>query len=188
MSRRGPVLLLFPLALAVVAVVVTLQGFQPEPAAEGEGAAGPEPRYELADAQWTRHDPAGTPQLRATAARIEYFDDRSARLTTLTLDQLGGADGPWRIHAPSGTVPAEQMRMQIGPPVRMTGTLRQGGAVDVATERLWIDWQKREIYTDDRVTLTAPRREARARGLRTDWAGTRVRLLRDVRVDYAAPR
>lgn len=183
---RGSLILLVPALLVIAAVLFTLKGFEPVPGTATEPAL-PEPRYELGRAEWVRLDQQGQPQMRATAESIEYFDDRSAQLNQLVLDRLGGRDGPWHITAPRGVVPPNQTRMKLSEPVTITGRLREGDTVKIETDRLWVDWQQRELYTEDAVVLHGSSRQARANGLRADWSGRRVELLRDVQVDYDAP-
>lgn len=179
-------ILLGPLLLAFVAILFTLRGFEPSDQVPGLGES-TRPRYLLKDAEWTRFDAQGRPQLRAQAREIDYFDDRSAQLRDVQVDRLGGTDGPWRITSPLGLVPASEQRISLKKPVTVRGALQGGGPIEMATTSLWIDFTRREIYTDDPVRLTGPNRSARARGMRADWAGTRVQLLREVEIEYARP-
>ncbi|HSW15242.1 MAG TPA: LPS export ABC transporter periplasmic protein LptC, partial [Solimonas sp.] len=177
---RGSLFLGLASALALFAVLTLLRGFQPEPPAE-VAAQAQLPRYELRGVEWTRLDAQGRPLIEAVAGTIRYYDDESARFDTLEVRRLG-ANGPWNLTSPDGTMPAGEERLRLNPPVLITGRLSNGEPVQIDAESLWVDLQRKEIHTEDRVQLHAPNRQARARGLRADWAGTQLRLLNDVEV------
>ena len=181
---RSWVVVLMPLLLAFGAIMLTLRGFEPA----GEAPLPEEaerPRYELKDAQWTRLDAQGQVAFRGSAAWIGYFDDRSAQMREVRFDQLGGANGPWTITSPMGLVPPKEQRIALTAPVHVAGKLPGAGDVTMDTKSLWIDTVARDIHTDETVHLEGPNRRARADGMRADWAGTRVQLQRNVRIEYA---
>lgn len=182
---RGSLVLAVAAALAIFATLTMLRGFQPEPPQAPVAQTLP-PRYQLQGVEWTRLDAQGRPLIEATAATARYYDDKSARFETLQVRRLGAAGGPWNLTAPQGLMPPGEERIQLTDPVEMTGKLKNGDPLRVTAETLWVDLQRKEIHTADRVLLTAPNRQARARGLRADWAGTRVQLLNEVEVDYVA--
>lgn len=185
--RRAVLLLSVPAGLAATMVWLLVRGFDPGTPQEAPSDPGTPARYQLTGVDWTRYDDQGAPLMHAQAARARYFDDKTARLDQVRLDHLGG-DGPWVLTAPSGLVPARERRVQLTAPVRIAGDLPRLGPVELEAVSLWVDPDRREIYTAERVTMDAPGRRASALGLRADWAGERVRLLNQVRVDYAQGR
>lgn len=181
---RGRLALLLPLILIVAAIAVTMRGFRHvERVAEAPQAR--QPRYELLGAEWTRYDAQGRTQLHATADTIRYYDDKSAELEHLVVDHLGSQPGPWHLTAPRGSAPAGEERLQLTEPVTMRGKLKNGDDLEVTAQTMWVDYARREVYTDTPVHVAAPYRDVQALGMRTDWAGTRLQLLKDVRVTYA---
>lgn len=180
---RGSLFLVVAAVLAVLATLAMLRGFQTEPAGSQAVAAQP-PRYELQGVEWTRYDEQGRPLIQATATTARYYDDKSAQFDTLKVQRLGQQGGPWNLEAPGATMPAGEQRIQLGNPVVMTGHMRNGEAVRLDTPTLWLDLQRKDISTDQRVVLSGPNRRARARGMQADWNGTQVKLLNDVEVDY----
>jgi LPS export ABC transporter protein LptC len=179
---RGSLFLGVAVVLAGLAALTMLRGFQPagpEPAAGG----GMPPRYQLEGVEWTRLDAQGKPLIHATAATARYYDDRSAQFETLQVQRLGES-GPWNLQSPSGRMPAGESRIRLDKPVEMVGQMKSGETVRVDTDSLWVDLERKEIATEDRVRLSGNNRAARARGLRADWTGTQVKLLNEVEVDY----
>jgi len=181
--RRGSLVLLAVGALVLLAVLLMLRGLDGPPAAQ-LAAAADAPRYELQGVNWTRLAADGTPLINATAQRARYYDDHSARFDSVRVERLGTPGGPWTVESPRGLMPADEKRIQLTRPVDMRGKQRNGEPIQVRAESLWIDLEKRELYTEDAVQLNAPHRQARARGLRADWQGTRVQLLNNVEVEY----
>lgn len=181
---KGSLALLAPILLIVAAFLATLHGFRRgEQVVETPKAR--QPRYQLLGAEWTRYDAQGRATLHATADTIRYYDDKSAELEHLNMDRLGSQPGPWHLTAPRGYAPANQQRMQLTEPVKMRGQLKNGEPLELTAETLWVDYARREVYTDSAVNVTAPYREVDAVGMRADWAGTRLQLLKNVRVTYA---
>lgn len=143
-----------------------------------------QPRYFLEDAEWVRYDQAGRPLRRVRSERIEILDDESARLRELTVDQLGGDQGPWVLHAPRGYSPPHAQRLLLQDTVTIEGRWPESQPLQLATEQLWVDSETREIYTETPVVIEGTTRSVRANGLRADWDADRLRLEGDVRVRY----
>jgi LPS export ABC transporter protein LptC len=173
--------------LVVAALALTLQSLQHEERA-AENPPARKPRYELTSAEWTRYDAQGQAFMHATADTIRYYDDKSAELETLNVDHLGGEPGPWHLSAPRGFAPANEERMELTAPVTLHGALRDGEPMQLTVDQLWVDYARRELYTDAPVDLIGPYREMHAQGMNADWAGTRLKLMHDVRVKYALRR
>lgn len=175
---------LAPAALLIAALFFTWQGFQESPTAAV--AAAPElPRYAVTGARWLRLGSQGQPEFRAQAAAIDYYADGTAKLRAITVDSLGGYESPWHVEAPMGEAPPRERRILLTGGVRATGQHVSGAPVTFNTARLWVDLLRRELHTEAPVRLQTDFRSASARGLRADFAGERVQLLNDVRVDYA---
>jgi LPS export ABC transporter protein LptC len=146
-----------------------------------------QPRYYVLGAEWTRLDAEGRPETRVTADLIEYFDDDSARLETLVVDQMGGTGSPWRLTSPSGYAPPYERRLRLDGPVQGEGRWPEGDRLEFMTDHLWVDSQAREFYTEAGVEVRGPGRNLTARGLRADWDGERLQLLHEVRLNHALP-
>lgn len=175
---------LAPAALLLAALFFAWRGFQPPPR-ESAGVQPEPPRHSVTGAQWLRLGSLGQPELRARAAAIDYFADGSMKLRTITVDTLGGAASPWHVEAPAGEVPPRERRVLLTGDVQAEGRHVSGAPITFATTRLWVDLLRRELHTEAPVQLQTDFRTASARGLRADFAGERVQLLNDVRVDYA---
>ncbi|HZP12745.1 MAG TPA: LPS export ABC transporter periplasmic protein LptC [Nevskiaceae bacterium] len=177
-----------PILLAVALLVLTWRGNETavEPSSP---AAEAQPRYQLDDARWIRYDERGQPEFQASAESIEYFDDESAKLSTIEMHSLGGASSPWRISAPRGHAPPHsQQRVQLYGGVDANGQWPQGEPLSFQTPSLWVDEKTHQIYTDAPVQLRGPGRSASAAGMRADWIGKSVELLGQVRTQYVLPR
>ncbi len=176
---------LIPLGL-IVALGLWLARQPESPAAETIASRPASvPRYALTGVNWLRYDSKGKPQFRAQAAQIDFYDDTSAKLQTLSLDALGGLDSPWRFNAPSGYLPPRQKRLRLDGPVAGQGRMANGDTVQLSAGHLWVDSARREISTDAGVKVEAPRRQAQAQGLRTDFGAKRIELRGKVQARYA---
>jgi LPS export ABC transporter protein LptC len=184
MLRKSLVLLL-PAAVMVAAAWMTLQGFR-APGAVAEEIHN-DARYELQNAEWTRYSDDGQVDLRAHAERIDYYDDRSMRLTAVALDRLGGENGRWQLQAAEGQVPAGETRIRLQPEVLINGTLASGAPAQMQTRNVWVDWTRKTIVSSEAVTMSSPGRELRAIGLEADWAGEHLQFKKQVEVRYAPP-
>ncbi len=177
-----------PIVLAVALLMLTWRGSETavEPASTAAEAL---PRYELADARWVRYDERGQPEFEANVESIEYFDDESAKLTSIEMHSLGGSSSPWRISAPEGHAPPHsQQRVQLLGGVNANGQWPQGEPLSFQTPYLWVDEKVRQIYTDAPVQLQGPGRSASAAGMRADWMSRSVELSGQVRTQYVLPR
>ncbi|MGQ0587209.1 MAG: LPS export ABC transporter periplasmic protein LptC, partial [Gammaproteobacteria bacterium] len=174
--------LLVPAGLVAAALIVTFYGFQE--AAETAAAPSVEPpRYAATGVQWLRLGRQGEPEFRADAETLDYYADESVVMKKVRLDALGGYSSPWHLEAPRANAPPRERRIRLSGGVRATGDLAQEH-VSLDTPRLWVDLLRRELYTDADVKMVTDFRTATARGLRSDFAGGRVQLLNDVKMDY----
>lgn len=176
------------LALLIIGVLVVLALWLSSRALQ-TGQSAPlsdenRPLYALEGVRWTRLDEQGRPLLQAKATEVQYYDDRSARFEGLQLQRLGGSAGLWTLQAPVGLMPPGSERIDLERPVEMRGRLKNGDPVHVHAEAMSVDLRRRLIHSSAPVRLEAPYRQARARGLRADWEGTRVELLDQVEVEY----
>ncbi len=178
--------LLVPAALVAAALIFTFYGYEEAPEAAAAPAAEP-PRYALTGVQWLRLGRDGDPEFRAEAESLDYYADESVQMKKVRLDALGGYSSPWHIEAPRGSAPPRERQLRLSGGVRATGDLA-AERVALTTPRLWVDLLRRELYTDAEVRLETEYRTATARGLRSDFDGAHVQLLKDVRMDYVPER
>ncbi|NKF22907.1 LPS export ABC transporter periplasmic protein LptC [Solimonas marina] len=158
-----------------------------EVTANAPEASGREPTYVADDATWIRYGTDGNPMIRAQAQRIDYYDDRSAVLTTVVVDRLGGPQGHWHLEAPKGTVPANQQRMLLQPDVNITGETSSQLPTTIAARDVWVDWDKRTISSDQPIRGNAPNRAVSAKGWQTDFDASSIQMKGNVEVQYDAP-
>lgn len=153
--------------------------------------AGPDlrlPRYTLNDALLTRYDADGTPALKATAATLEYYDDESAKGTTLNVDVLSGTRTPWNLTAPAAMLPAHQhaFRLEGGPVIAKGQWPDNREDVTITTTLVWVDPDQHEFHTDRALTFQSATRDGSATGLRSNWTNRNMTLLNDVKMHYEA--
>ncbi len=182
---RRLLLLAAPAAVAVLAVMLTLQGFRPD--GEVTEDAVKRPRYTVGGAEWTRYGEGGNADFRARALRIDYFDDRSLALSDVTLDRLDGDAGPWTLRAAQGEVPPGASRMRLMPDVDIDGKLKSGAQAAIQTRNVWVDWRAKTLESAEPILMQSPGRQLRAIGFESDWSGEHVRFLKQVQVRYAPP-
>lgn len=177
------------LALLLTTVVAALLPWArgPAPDADAGRAAAAEPRHWLRGARIARHGADGRLLMLVEAESVDWFDDRSARLTALRVSRLGGQD-VWTLTAPSGHAPPAERRLMLEGPVLAEGRWPNGDPFRISAPHLWIDALRREVATDGRVVLEAPGRRIRALGMRADWDGERLELLAQVEARHALPR
>lgn len=180
-----PFLLLLIAAATIVSFSLRRDENQP---ANGSSAGAATPVYVAERATWIRFGTDGLPQLQAEAQRIDYFADRSMQLDTVTLDRLGGDQGAWHLEAPRGEVPAGSSKMRLSPDVAVKGTSKTQLPVQIAASEVWVDWEKREISSEQPVSLQAPGRNLSADQWQTDFNGSRSQLRGHVEVEYDAPQ
>ncbi|WP_028009029.1 LPS export ABC transporter periplasmic protein LptC [Solimonas flava] len=177
------------LALIIAAALIVTNSMKRDRQLATTTAAEPArvPQYVADGAVWTRYGADGTPMVRAQAQRIDYFEDRSMTLDTVTLDRLGGEQGSWHLEAPRGIVPANEQRMRLEPDVAVRGQAR-GLPTTIAAREVWVDWEKKTIRSDLPVQARAPGRVATASGWESDFDATRVQMKGNVEMHYDAPR
>ncbi len=174
--------LLVPAVLLAAVLIFTFYGFQ-EP---GQAAVLPSeepPRYAATGVQWLRLGREGEPEFRIEADTLDMYADESVQMKRVRLDALGGYSSPWHIEAPRGSAPPRERQLRLSGGVLATGDLA-AEHVELTTPRLWVDLLRRELHTDADVRLETDDRIATAKGLRSDFDGERVQLLKDVRMDY----
>lgn len=146
------------------------------------------PAYIANQAVWVRYGSDGNPLVRVHAERIDYYDDRSATLTTVVMDRLGGTKGHWHLEAPTGTVPAGEQRMLLQPEVAIRGEPRADLPTTIDGRDVWVDWDKRTISSDQPVRGNAPNRAIAASSWQTDFDAAQLQMKGNVEVHYDAPR
>lgn len=188
MSRVRNWLPFLLLIAAAAYIVVHNMRRQAELGEAVETSAARVPTYVADQATWVRYGSDGSPLVRAVAERIDYYDDRSVVLTTVSVDRLGGEQGHWHLEAPRGTVPPNAERMLLQPEVAITGEPRSDLPTTIAARDVWVDWDKRTISSSSPVRGQAPNRAIAAQGWQTDFDGAQVQMRGQVEVQYDAPR
>ncbi|MBI3171590.1 MAG: LPS export ABC transporter periplasmic protein LptC, partial [Hydrocarboniphaga effusa] len=123
----------------------------------------------------------------------DYYANDSVQLHGLVLDALGGWTSPWHVQAPAGSARVNERRLLLsgepgsgaGQAVLATGRTVDGEPLDFTTDRLWVDFLRRELRTESDVVLESDFRSATARGLKADFNGEHIQLLNDVQMEYA---
>lgn len=157
----------------------------PADVVDDAGADDAAPRYQVSDARILQFDGNGQLRYEAQAMSVRFFDDDSLQLDALQLSQLGGRE-VWTLSAPSAYGPPGERRILMQGPVRGDGQWPSGERFELRSDHLWVDTLRREIYTDSDVSLIGRKRQLQAQGLRADWNGTRLNLMRDVKARYSA--
>lgn len=170
--------------LLALSVWMTLRGFQPRDIAEPDAEA-ERPRYHLEGADWVRYDETGAAVFEIGANTVDYFDDASMQLQTVSVRHLGGGKGAWLLTADRGSVPAGQRRLLLEPQVTVDGQPPRQDDVTLRTPQLWVDFDARTLSSPDAVRADAPGRSLDAIGMRADWTGERVEFLDQVEVHHA---
>jgi len=181
----GRLLVLVAILAISVAMLMAVRNFDQGSTQQVQEDNDPRPRYALRDAEWTRLGSDGNAQFHITASTIDYYDNKSAILGNMTMDGLGGDKGAWTLTSPAGEMPSQQERILLKKPVVITGRSNKGGdPVKMFTDQLWVDNQRKEIYTELPLRLTQGNQQATATGMRADWTGQKLDLLHDVKVTY----
>ncbi|NGY05818.1 LPS export ABC transporter periplasmic protein LptC [Solimonas terrae] len=178
----------FVLLIAAAAYIVSHSMRRNAELAGGTPAAGERvPTYVADQATWVRYGVDGTPQVRAQAERIDYYDDRSIAMTAVVVDRLGGTQGHWHLEAARGSVPPDAQRMLLQPDVAIRGETASDLPTTIAARDVWVDWQLRTISSDQPVQGSAPNRAVSAKGWQTDFDATHIQMKGNVEVQYDAP-
>jgi len=186
MTRSGSLLWRIIPAIVLLAMLVwTLWSLQDEGDTDGAVAdAVTLPRYAAKGAQWVRYDDAGEPSIRVDAASIEWFDDRSAKLSTLAVDAPPSDKPEWSLRAPSGHVEAGQTILKLDGTVTGDGYWPDGLPAKVTTPTLDVDWQTHQLSTKAGVTLQSVGRTGTADALDANWTTRNVELNGSVKLRY----
>ncbi|QHS11131.1 LPS export ABC transporter periplasmic protein LptC [Sinimarinibacterium sp. NLF-5-8] len=183
-KARGNGWFVLGVALAGLAAYVSFDSFTPAPQTASSASAVERPRYRLEGATWQRFDEDGTALFTARARSIDYFDDASMQLLAVDV-QTHAPQGQWQLQAERGRVPAHQTRIRLEPQAQISGRSARLASLTMQTPALWMDWQTRQIFTDEPIRARAPGWALDARGLRADWSAQKVEFLHDVDVRHA---
>jgi LPS export ABC transporter protein LptC len=170
--------------LLALSVWMTLRGFQPRDIGETEAEV-VRPRYHLEGADWMRYDDTGAALFEVAAGSVDYFDDASMQLQTVSVRHLGGEQGAWLLRADRGSVPPGQRRLLLEPRVTVDGQAPRQDDVTLRTPQLWVDFDARTLSSPAAVRAEAPGRSLDAIGMHADWTGERVEFLDQVEVHHA---
>ena len=168
--------------LALTALTWSLQGLEEKSIAVLKPGA--EPRYTAKQAEWTHLNERGVAEFHLSADAVEFYDDRSAKLSNVVMDRFRAGQSPWRLTAPHGSIPAQESRVLLQNPVNIYGTLENGETVTINTPSLWADSTRNELHTDANVQINGPNWQASSIGMRIDLVGDKVSLLHNSKVNY----
>lgn len=176
-------------ALALLAVLVSGWLFWssvPLPGGEASDKHSPvNARYSIEGLRLLRTDELGVPAMELLAERADWFDDASAQLTSVQARGLSGRASPWRLLAPTGTVPAGEKRLKLAAPVSGEGRWPQGGRFNLKAGSVWVDDRARRFDSSEPMLIDSPGRSARAQGFSARFDGSQM-TLDDVEMRYAA--
>ena len=163
-----------------------------------------EARYLIKNAQWTRLDLNGAPEMRATAQNMSWFDDQSAHMVQPEFQVYSGGSAPdaqgcasaagagcaraaWRLTAPEGQLPRNSRNVLLTGTVLAVGHWPDGAELGFNTARLWLDAEKKLLRTDADVSLEGAGRHILATGMSADWQAKHLQLLSNVQAQYNIP-
>lgn len=151
-------------------------GVSPAPSDLAEGTRVAQPRYRIEGLRMIRTDDTGTPALELRAATAEYFDDASAKLTTVEVRGLTGEAAPWRLTAPNGSVPPGEKRLKLLTPVSGTGRWPDGEDFTLAAHDTWVDSDARQVSSTQPININGLTRTATAQGFSAPFDASRLQL------------
>lgn len=172
-------LLLMPLALLAC-------GGTDRPAGEAAPAAASTPRYVAEGVRWTRLDAQGQPLFVAEAEQVQVYDDRRAVLSEPRLAQLAGRAEGWRLAAPRGEASAGLASIRLDQGVEAQGHWPDGEPLQLRTPALRYEPQAQRLSGSEPIEVRSDSREARAEGFEASVRRGTLRLLGQVRIDYAS--
>lgn len=149
-------------------------GVATDPATEAKLAAAP--RYQLQGLAVLRTDEKGTPLVRLTAKKGDYYDGGAARLETIEAEGLSGNSAPWQLLSPLGTVAAGEKRLLLHTPVTGQGRWTNGETFTFKGEDVWVDDARRRLYSERPMQLLSPSRTARAKGFTASFDGKTLQM------------
>lgn len=172
--------------LLAMAALLALRLYDPSRPAAPEAPAAPgDSDYYLLDAEIRQMDAAGALQYRIETAESLHYPDDSVRLAELEVLHVGDKEGPWRLTAPQGRVPAGSRDIRLDGGVTLRQDLDDGRGLSLTMPHAWIRPEDDRIDTEANVEATAPGRWIRATGMVVRLDSSHLHLNRDVRVVYA---
>jgi LPS export ABC transporter protein LptC len=177
----------WPAALGALLVLIVQFAMREDASAPGGQQDAAQPRYTVRGAQWRRLDPEGKPMFDARAETIDYYDDRSAKLSQIELTALAGRGAPWKMTAPQGEALDRPQRLHLIGGVEGNGRWPDGETLAFHTPDLWMDADAEILHTESAVDLRSASRAVSGRGLRVDGKSQKLWLEHDVDVHYVAP-
>ena len=145
------------------------------------------PDFYLADFDLTTMNAAGRPRYNLQGKWMQHYaDDDTSQLTMPDLTVYRPAAPPWRVRADQAQVTAggESVLLQDDVKLRRVTTERRE-TLEIDTSTLRVVPAKEYAETDQPVTIVTDLGITRAIGMRADLKQRRLRLLAQVRGDYA---
>jgi lipopolysaccharide export system protein LptC len=145
------------------------------------------PDFYLADFDLTTMNAAGRPRYNLQAKWMQHYaDDDTSQLTMPDMTVYRPAAPPWRVRADQAQVTAggESVLLQDDVKLRRVTTERRE-TLEIDTSTLRVVPAKEYAETDQPVTIVTDLGITRAIGMRADLKQRRLRLLAEVRGDYA---
>ena len=168
--------LIIGILLLAVCSWLLWRGVSPAPPDGAESVGVAEARYRIEGLKMIRTDAIGTPTLEVRATTAEYFDDGSAKLTTVEARGLTGEAAPWRLTSPNGSVPAGEKRLKLLTPVSGTGRWPDGEEFTLAAHDTWVDSDARRVSSSQLININGLTRNATAQGFSAPFDASHLQL------------
>jgi lipopolysaccharide export system protein LptC len=145
------------------------------------------PDFYLADFDLTTMNAAGRPRYYLQAEWMQHYaDDDTSQLTMPSLTMYRPAAAPWRVRSDHGQVAAGGESVLLRDDVKVQRiTAAKRDALEIDTSTLRVVPAKEYAETDQPVTIVTELGVTRAIGMQADLKQRQLRLLAQVRGDYA---
>ena len=120
------------------------------------------PRYQIEGMTLLRTGATGAPQMQVLAKSGDYYPDGHAEFSQIEVRGLGSdRNAPWRLTAPSGSVPSKEKRILLHTPVDGSGQWPNGEPLAFHGSEVWADQDKQQFYSDRPVQVLGTTRQAK---------------------------
>lgn len=180
---RQLLLLALPiLAIGGIVVGVTLQWESaPETQARTQTAQTREADYFLRNAQIRRYDESGQMMHSLTAAELEHFPDKSARLETVTVTRM---PGPWTLQAQRGEAPQGLNELILAGEVVVQTLVQDTVPARLHTDALNVNIEERTLTSLGPIRMESATTTATANRMRASLDSQNLELIGEVRVAH----
>lgn len=136
-----------------------------------------DPGYIATDAEIIQTGPDGQPLYRLQARRVEQpRAGAEIHVTEPRLSYQEGAGPQWALRADTGILPADAERADLAGSVYAVATRPAELPLEIRTERLSVDMDRRLVTTADPVSIAWGRDQVTAVGMRADLKADTLRL------------